>query len=75
MARGEGQIRSDESSLHAFKIPTDEELLIACDTVRCIFSSHAEQISRKCGFNKDDRRPFLRSCRYSIWLAFALQKG
>ena len=32
----EGQISSDDSSLHAFVIPTDEELLIARDTVRCI---------------------------------------
>lgn len=34
----EGQISSDDSSLHAFVIPTDEELLIARDTVRCILS-------------------------------------
>jgi len=32
----EGQISSDDSGLHAFVIPTDEELLIARDTVRCI---------------------------------------
>jgi acetate kinase len=32
----EGQISNDNSSLHAFVIPTDEELLIARDTVRCI---------------------------------------
>jgi acetate kinase len=32
----EGQISSDDSSLHAYVIPTDEELLIARDTVRCI---------------------------------------
>jgi acetate kinase len=32
----EGQISSGESRLHAFVIPTDEELLIARDTVRCI---------------------------------------
>ena len=36
MVGSEGQISSDESSLHAFVIPTDEELLIARDTVRCI---------------------------------------
>ena len=30
------QISTDDSSLHAFVIPTDEELLIARDTVRCI---------------------------------------
>jgi acetate kinase len=36
MVGAEGQISSDESSLHAFVIPTDEELLIARDTVRCI---------------------------------------
>jgi acetate kinase len=32
----EGRISTDHSSLHAFVIPTDEELLIARDTVRCI---------------------------------------
>ena len=32
----EGQISSDESTLNAYVIPTDEELLIARDTVRCI---------------------------------------
>jgi acetate kinase len=34
----EGQISSGDSSLRAFVIPTDEELLIARDTVRCILS-------------------------------------
>jgi acetate kinase len=32
----EGQLSSDDSMLHAFAIPTDEELLIARDTVRCV---------------------------------------
>ena len=32
----EGQISTDDSDLHAFVVPTDEELLIARDTVRCI---------------------------------------
>jgi acetate kinase len=32
----EGQISTDDSTLHAYAIPTDEELLIARDTVRCI---------------------------------------
>jgi acetate kinase len=32
----EGQISTDDSKLHAWVIPTDEELLIARDTVRCI---------------------------------------
>src|ERR1700751_5722484 len=32
----EGQISRNDSNLHAFVIPTDEELLIARDTVRCI---------------------------------------
>ena len=32
----EGQINSSDSSLLAFVIPTDEELLIARDTVRCV---------------------------------------
>src|SRR5215831_2563045 len=32
----EGQISTNDSTLHGFVIPTDEELLIARDTVRCI---------------------------------------
>jgi acetate kinase len=36
MAGMEGQISTDDSTLHAFVIPTDEELLIARDTVHCI---------------------------------------
>jgi acetate kinase len=36
VARGEGQISTDDSTLNAWVIPTDEELLIARDTVRCI---------------------------------------
>jgi len=32
----EGQISTDDSRLRAFVIPTDEELLIARDTVRCV---------------------------------------
>jgi len=39
----EGQISSDDSSLHAFAIPTNEELLIARDTVRCILAERGEQ--------------------------------
>lgn len=35
IAACEGQISTNESRLHAFVIPTDEELLIARDTVRC----------------------------------------
>jgi acetate kinase len=38
----EGQISSDNSSLHAFAIPTNEELLIARDTVRCILTVRGE---------------------------------
>jgi acetate kinase len=36
-ATNQQQISDANSSLHAFCIPTDEELLIARDTVRCIF--------------------------------------
>jgi acetate kinase len=36
MVGSEGQISSDDSRLHAYVIPTDEELLIAHDTVRCM---------------------------------------
>jgi len=32
----EGRITTHDSKMHAFAIPTDEELLIARDTVRCI---------------------------------------
>jgi acetate kinase len=32
----EGKISTEDSSLLAYVIPTDEELLIARDTVRCI---------------------------------------
>lgn len=32
----EAQISTDDSKLKAYVIPTDEELLIARDTVRCI---------------------------------------
>ncbi|MDE3168452.1 MAG: acetate kinase, partial [Acidobacteriota bacterium] len=32
----EGRITTPESTLHAHVIPTDEELLIARDTVRCV---------------------------------------
>jgi len=38
----EGQISTNDSSLHAFVIPTDEELLIARDTVRCIVGGRVE---------------------------------
>ena len=47
MVGQEGQISGHESTLHVFVIPTDEELLIARDTVRCISDapdlSHVEQ--------------------------------
>jgi acetate kinase len=36
MVGQEGPISSEDSNLHAYVIPTDEELLIARDTVRCI---------------------------------------
>src|SRR4030095_4931704 len=36
MVRREGQISSQASILRPYVIPTDEELLIARDTVRCI---------------------------------------
>lgn len=40
----EGQISRDDSGLHAFVIPTDEELMIARDTVRCILhGDHSEK--------------------------------
>jgi acetate kinase len=42
IAGAEGQISTDESRLHAFVIPTDEELLIARDTVRCVLHGRAE---------------------------------
>ncbi|MGB7465325.1 MAG: hypothetical protein WBW14_20695, partial [Candidatus Acidiferrum sp.] len=39
----EGQISNDDSTLNAFVIPTDEELLIARDTVRCILGKPGER--------------------------------
>lgn len=40
----EGRISTDGSNLHAFVIPTDEELLIARDTIGCILREpHASQ--------------------------------
>jgi len=36
MTGQEGEISTNDSRLHAFVIPTDEELLIARDTIRCI---------------------------------------
>ena len=41
----EGRISTSDSTLHAFVIPTDEELLIARDTVRCVLGeSHSPQL-------------------------------
>ena len=43
----EGQISTNDSRLHAFVIPTDEELLIARDTVRCVqVESHSSELQR-----------------------------
>jgi acetate kinase/transaldolase len=43
----EGQISTNDSTLHAFVIPTDEELLIARDTVRCIEGGlHSSEMER-----------------------------
>lgn len=38
----EGQISTGDSILHAFVIPTDEELLIARDTVHCILGKRGQ---------------------------------
>jgi acetate kinase len=44
----EGRISTSDSTLHAFVIPTDEELLIARDTVRCVLGeSHSRQLPSK----------------------------
>jgi acetate kinase len=43
----EGQISTNDSKLQAFVIPTDEELLIARDTVRCVQDgSHRSELER-----------------------------
>jgi acetate kinase len=43
----EGQVSTNDSRLHAFVIPTDEELLIARDTVRCVQSElHSSERER-----------------------------
>lgn len=53
----EGQISTIDSSLHAFVIPTDEELLIARDTVRCIQDeSRGSPVERSAKF-EELRRP------------------
>jgi acetate kinase len=41
----EDRISSEDSTMHAFVIPTDEELLIARDTVRCVIGERP--VSRK----------------------------
>lgn len=46
MAGREGQISTNDSRLHAFVIPTDEELLIARDTVRCILDERRLSVER-----------------------------
>jgi acetate kinase len=38
----EGRISTNDSRLHAFVIPTDEELLIARDTVRCVMEERRQ---------------------------------
>jgi acetate kinase len=48
----EGQISTDDSRLHAFVIPTDEELLIARDTVCCIQSE--PDVSQSINFKTKD---------------------
>lgn len=49
----EGRISTDDSRLYAFVIPTDEELLIARDTVRCVLgeqdASQLESPSKASG--------------------------
>jgi acetate kinase len=43
----EGQISHGDSGLHAFVIPTDEEVLIARDTVRCLLGEpHTSHLER-----------------------------
>ena len=46
MAGLEGQISTNDSRLHAFVIPTDEELLIARDTVQCVQAVHSRALER-----------------------------
>src|SRR4029077_599646 len=45
----EGQISRSDSSLKAFVIPTDEELLIARDTVQCILGEPGEHRAAAAG--------------------------
>lgn len=42
----EGQISTDDSRLHAFVIPTDEEILIARDTVQCLEGLQPQRSSK-----------------------------
>ena len=60
----EGQISTDASRLHAFVIPTDEELLIARDTIDCILGEHgswpsegASGVEKNADLTKDTRAP------------------
>jgi acetate kinase len=45
----ERQITTDDSTLRAFVIPTDEELLIARDTIRCILGKSGEHRAAAAG--------------------------
>jgi acetate kinase len=42
----EGQISTNDSKLQAFVIPTDEELLIARDTARCVQNAAHSELGR-----------------------------
>jgi len=42
----EGQISTDDSRLHALVIPTDEEILVARDTVRCLEALQPQRSSK-----------------------------
>ena len=57
----EGQISTEDSRLHAFVIPTDEELLIARDTVRCIAALEPQRFPKALGPEAEDSAEASRS--------------
>jgi len=60
----EGQISTDDSRLHALVIPTDEEILVARDTVRCLEALQPQRSSKGelLESEAEDSAEVLRSC-------------
>ena len=70
----EGQISRSDSSLKAFVIPTDEELLIARDTVQCILSEPGEH--RAAASTRDSgRRTSFHKWAFHAGISVAVARG